>query len=92
MDAAGTVAEINARLREVLSEVEMDTLPDARVKMTATLADRGERVPYVDQDGDPLFDVEPDFMPDHSTNTPAGGCAAAACAPCRNGRAFPGVE
>jgi DNA invertase Pin-like site-specific DNA recombinase len=64
LDAADTVDEINGRLRETLSEIQMDTLPDGRIKLVAVFADRGEWVPLVDENDEPMWDEAPDFFPD----------------------------
>jgi hypothetical protein len=64
IDESGTVGEINARLREVLSEVQMDTLPNGRIKLLAVFANRGEWIPKTDENWNPLPDAEPDFYPD----------------------------
>jgi DNA invertase Pin-like site-specific DNA recombinase len=64
LDSTESVAEVNARLRDVLAEVQMDTMPDGRIKLLAVFADRGELVPKVDANDDPLCDEEPDFYPD----------------------------
>jgi hypothetical protein len=61
IDESGTVAEINARLRDVLSHVLMDTLPDGRFRLTAFFAHRTEAVPQVDANYNPTggFDEWP---------------------------------
>lgn len=61
---AGSVAEVNRRLREVLAEVQMDTLPDGSVQLLAVFSDRGEFVFPVDENAEPMFDETPDFYPD----------------------------
>ncbi len=66
-DANGNVGEINARLRHVLDRVEIDTLPDGRIRMLAVfsrLSGRGQWVPKVNADYEPMFDQPADFFPD----------------------------
>lgn len=66
LDSAQSVAEVNARLRDVLSEVHIDTLPNGRIALHAIFADRGQCEFPVDQDWNPVFDAEPDFFPDQA--------------------------
>lgn len=42
LDDTGDVARLNARLRDVLAEVRVDTMDDERVRLQAVFADRNE--------------------------------------------------
>lgn len=65
--ADGDVGDINAGLRQVLDRVEIDTLPNGRIRMLAIFSrqsGRGEWVPAVDLDYEPLFDEPAEWFPD----------------------------
>jgi hypothetical protein len=69
LDAAPTMAAVNAELRAVLEAVEISTLANGRLRLLATFKSRGNMEPVVDRDGE--FTGEFDFWPDtHEFLTP----------------------